>query len=131
VTHHYTLLVGGTVISGRDEPDASAIAWAEDTVLALGGDDEVRAISRGDSRVVDLEGASVIPLGAGSDAGWPVAATLEVGGGADLAVLSGDPRSTRAPGASPVVTLALVRGGRVVEGMLPGGAFPDEEHGAH
>ena len=42
MTHEYTLLIGGTVITGRDEPDATAIAWAADTVIALGSDDEVR-----------------------------------------------------------------------------------------
>ena len=92
MTHLYTLLIGGTVISGRDEPDASAIAWAADTVIALGSDDDVRATSRGDSHVIDLRGASVVALGEGPDVLWPPDATLEVGGRADLAVLESDPR---------------------------------------
>ena len=92
MTHRYTLLVRGTVISGGGEPDVSAIAWAEDTVLALGSDDDVRAVSRGDSHVIDLAGACVVPLGDGSegphglDASWTPEATLEVGGRADLAI---------------------------------------------
>ncbi|MGZ8437312.1 MAG: hypothetical protein ACXWXR_02080 [Candidatus Limnocylindrales bacterium] len=121
MTHRYTLLVGGTVIPGRDEPDVTAIAWAEDTVIALGSDDKVRGVSRGDSLIIDLEGATVVPLGDGSDACWPVDATLEVGGRADLAVLRRDPRAGDAAG-HELPAAAVVRGGRVVTGTLPGGA---------
>ena len=71
MTHGYTLLIRGIVISGHDEPDVTAIAWAADTVIALGSDDEVRGISRGDSHVIDLGGASVVALGQGSVARWP------------------------------------------------------------
>jgi predicted amidohydrolase YtcJ len=119
VTHRYTLLIGGTVISGRDEPDASAIAWAADTVIALGSDDEVRATSRGDSHVIDLRGASIVALGEGPDARWPPDTTLEVGGRADLAVLENDPRRIDAPAGQRLSAIALVRGGRVIAGKLP------------
>jgi len=119
VTHQYTLLIGGTVISGRDEPDVSAIAWAADTVIALGSDDDVRGASRGDSHVIDLKGASVVALGDGPDAQWPPDATLEVGGRADLAVLESDPRRIDAPAGQWLSALALVRCGRVVAGRLP------------
>jgi len=122
VTHRYTLLVGGIVISGRDERDASAIAWAEGTVIALGSDEDVRAISRGDSHVVDLGGACVVPLGEASDATWQADATLEVGGRADLAVLGSDPRRPGDSARHRPVALALIRDGEVVAGMLPGGA---------
>jgi len=118
VTHRYTLLIRGTVISGRDEPDVSAIAWAADTVIALGSDDDVRRTSRGDSHVSDLRGASVVALGEGQDVVWPPDATLEVGGRADLAVLASDPRRMDAAAGHPLSALALVRGGRVVAGRL-------------
>jgi len=127
VTHEYTLLIRGTIISGREEADVSAIAWAADTVIALGSDDEVRGTSRGDSRVIDLAGAIVVGLGEGPDAHWPPDATLEVGGRADLAVLGSDPRRIDAPGGRRLPALAVVRGGRVVAGRLPGtiGTFAD------
>jgi predicted amidohydrolase YtcJ len=120
VTHRYTLLIRGTVISGRDEPDVSAIAWAADTVIALGSDDDVRGTSRGDSHVIDLGGASVVALGEGPNVLWPPDATLEIGGPADLAVLESDPRRIDVPAGQRLSALALVRGGRVVAGRLPG-----------
>ncbi len=121
MTHLYTLLVGGVVIPGRDEPPVSSIAWAADTVIALGSDADVAAISRGDSHLVDLGGASVIPLGDAAAAVWPAHARLEVGGRADLAVLRTAPRGADAPEERRLPALALVRGGRVVAGRLPGG----------
>jgi predicted amidohydrolase YtcJ len=122
VTHEYTLLVGGTVLRGGDRPDASAIAWAADTVIAVGSDDEILGTSRGDSHGVVLGGAIVVGLGATGDR-WSPAATLEVGGPADLAVLDDDPR--RSEGNRPAV-LAIVRGGRLEAGKLPDG--PDHRH---
>ncbi len=122
MTHEYTLLVGGTVVPGGGQPDVSAIAWAGDTILAIGTDHEVRAISRGDSHLVDLAGAIVVPLGPGAGLTWPVSATLEVGGPADLAVLEEDPRATEAgtEGHGRIRVRALVRGGRVLAGSLAG-----------
>lgn len=111
MTHEYTILSGGTIIRGGDEADASAIAWAADTVLLVGGDDEVRAISRGDSHFFDLDGAFVAPL----------EGSLETGGPADLVILSADPRAASAP----PTRLATIRGGRLVEGNL---GRPEQEH---
>ena len=125
MTHGYTLLICGIVITGRDEPAVTAIAVAADTVIALGSDDEVRGISRGDSHVIDLRGASVVALGQGIQACWPPDATLEVGGRADFAVLASDPRGLDAPSGRRLPALAVVRGGRVVAGRLPGGIPPE------
>ena len=103
MTHEYTLLVGATVIPGGGDPDRAALAWAMGTILALGSEAEVRAISRGDSVVLDAAGGFVVPL----------AGPLEVGSPADLAVLRSDPRLGAA--GEP---LAVVRGGHVVAGRL-------------
>jgi predicted amidohydrolase YtcJ len=113
VTHEYTLLVGGTVIRGGTAADAQAIAWAHGVILAIGSNAEVRAISRGDSTVIDLGGACVVPLARD--------ATLDVGGSADLAILATDPRLSPESGPwPPSSATAVVRGGRVVSGALPG-----------
>jgi hypothetical protein len=104
VTHLYTLLTGGHVVRGNGQPDASAIAWAADTVLLVGADEEAAAISRGDSTAIDLGGAWVVGV-----------ATLEVGAPADFDVLA---TLDGAPEARSVI--ARIRGGRLVEGMLPG-----------
>lgn len=105
MTHEYTILVGATVIVGGDEPDCAAVAWADDTILALGSEAEVRGISRGDSHVVAVRGAFV--RGAGPRA------TLEVGGPADLELFEADPRA-----ATGSVATVVIRGGRVVAGEL-------------
>jgi hypothetical protein len=75
---------------------------------------------RGDSHVIDLGGSCVVPLGEGPEAHWPPQAALEVGGRADLAVLQSDPRRIDAPAGQGFAALAVVRGGRVVAGSLPG-----------
>ena len=105
VTHQYLILTGGTVARGPDEPDATAIAWAEGTIIAIGSDDEVRSVSRGDSAFGDLAGAFVVPLaGDGS---------LEIGGPASFAIHERDPRA-----GTTGATRAVVRHGRVVAGTL-------------
>ena len=129
MTHRYTILTGGLVLPGADEAPVTAIAWAGDTVIALGDDEAMLSLSRGDSRFVDLEGASVIPLGEG-DPGWPVGAMLEVGGRADLAILASDPRPRYEVGERPSV-VAVIRGGRVVSGILPGAAGGTHGDGDH
>jgi len=113
VTHEYTLLLGGRVIRGGDAPEATAIAWAADTILVIGSDEEVRSISRGDSRFVELGGATVIPLSSG-EARWPPTNTLELGGEASVAVLPRLPA-----GGKPPEPIALVVAGRLVSGELP------------
>jgi predicted amidohydrolase YtcJ len=125
MTHGYTVLIRGTVLPGGDEPEVSAIAWAADTVIALGNDHDVLGTSRGDSHVIDLEGATVVALGEGRDVVWPSDATLEVGGPADLVVLRGDPRRIDAAASCPGAALATVRGGQVVAGSLPRSSHAD------
>ncbi|HEY3336338.1 MAG TPA: hypothetical protein VGK16_13985 [Candidatus Limnocylindrales bacterium] len=100
MTHEYTLLLGGIVRPGGGAPDATALAYALDTVLALGTDDEVRAISRGDSHVVELAGRRVEAA-------------------AGVVLEPGAPASFRIVDASAGV-VAVVVAGRVVEGGLPG-----------
>jgi hypothetical protein len=97
VTHEYTILTGATILPGGGQPPCEAVAWAAGTVLALGSDAEVRAISRGDSHVMAYPGAFVVPLGE----------VLDVGGPADLAVLASDPRT----GSSGGTAIAVIRGG--------------------
>ena len=63
MTHEYII-----ALNGRVEPDlsgdgaATAVGWAADAILAVGPDDVVRAISRGDSTFLDLSGCVVTPL---------------------------------------------------------------------
>jgi hypothetical protein len=65
VTHEYTIAVGGRIGPlglGRTEVRDTAIAWAADSVLAVGSDDAVSSISRGDSTFLDLGGSLVTAL---------------------------------------------------------------------
>jgi imidazolonepropionase-like amidohydrolase len=130
VTHEYVLLVGGTVVAGDRAPEAEAIAWAHDTILAIGPEAVVRAISRGDSTIHDLGGGWVVPIDPAGEFRWPPSVRLDVGSPADLAVYRADPRPAES-GASPGRArspVAIVRSGRVVAGSLPpprrGGATP-------
>jgi predicted amidohydrolase YtcJ len=101
VTHEYTILTGGRVLGRPDDLEpATAIAWAVDTVLAVGGDEEVLSISRGDSRVLALHGALVAP--------GPGLGSLEPGSRADFSIRDA---------ATGLVT-AEVRAGRLVAGVL-------------
>jgi hypothetical protein len=65
VTHEYVIALHGRVEPvGPDAGDtaATAIAWAADRVLAVGPDEVVRSISRGDSTFLDLRGCLVTAL---------------------------------------------------------------------
>jgi predicted amidohydrolase YtcJ len=101
VTHEYTILTGATILPGGGREPCEAIAWAQATVLALGSEAEVRAISRGDSHLLAYPGAFVVPLGEG----------LEVGAPADLASLDRDPRSGAGEGTG--APIAFYRGGHL------------------
>ena len=99
MTHEYTLLLGATVLPGGGQPPCEAIAWAAGTVLALGSEEEIQAISRGDSAVLAFPGAFVVPLDAALDVGTP----------ADLLVYDDDPRL-----GDPGEPVAVIRGGHIV-----------------
>jgi predicted amidohydrolase YtcJ len=60
VTHEYTILYDAVVLTGNEGcPRAAAVAYALDTILAVGDEPTVRAISRGDSRFIALPGRAV------------------------------------------------------------------------
>ncbi len=81
MTHHYTVLHGGTILTfdgarptdaasrARGDPDvadaagrrATAICLAHGRILAVGGDAEILALAGPDSHVVDLRGRAVLP----------------------------------------------------------------------
>ena len=80
MTHRYTVLHGGTVLTfegafptdaasragGAGAPDAAgrratAICYAHDRILAVGIDEEILALAGPDSHVVDLRGRTVLP----------------------------------------------------------------------
>jgi len=80
VTHHYTILHGGTVLTldgalptdaasraaASGVPDAAgrratALCYAHDRILAVGDDAEILALAGPDSVVVDLRGRAVLP----------------------------------------------------------------------
>ena len=63
MTHEYVIGLSVTVHSALGTGEAAtAVAWAADHVLAVGADDAVRAISRGDSTFLDLDGCVVTEL---------------------------------------------------------------------
>jgi predicted amidohydrolase YtcJ len=99
VTHEYTLLLGATVLPGGGQPPCEALAWAAGTILALGTEADIQAISRGDSGVMTFPGAYVVPLDE----------PLDVGSAADLLVFERDPRQV-----DPGEPQAVIRGGHVV-----------------
>lgn len=100
MTHEYTLLLGATVLPGGGRPPCEAVAWAAGTVLALGTEAEILAISRGDSQILAFPGAFVVP-----DGGEP----LDTGVPADLLVFEADPRA-----GDPGEPQAVIRAGHVV-----------------
>mgnify|MGYP001557616981 CR=1 FL=1 len=136
MTHEYVIALHGHV-----EPDPggdseeTALAWAAGSVIAVGPDDVVRAVSRGDSTFVDLCGCVVTPLPeAPSHADSLVREEAAVG--ADVArllvesgLLSAD--ASLEPGAPADLAfwdetglVAVVRGGHFIDGDEHLGPFP-------
>jgi len=128
MSHQYTIATRGVVLSTGLTPNPTALAWADGTVLAVGDDAAVRALSRGDSTFVDLAGRAV---SAGTDpdtavdrlrgavasgaAGTAADALprLEPGSPADLLIWSSDPRRLEPADAASLSVVGVVRGGRL------------------
>jgi hypothetical protein len=63
MTHEYVIGLRGRIEPVGDQTaPATAVGWAADAILAVGSNANVRAISRGDSTFLDLQGCHVTPL---------------------------------------------------------------------
>ena len=60
MTHEYVIALNGVVQATTAR--ATAVGWADEFILAVGTDESVRAISRGDSTFLDVEGCAITPL---------------------------------------------------------------------
>jgi hypothetical protein len=156
VTHEYVIALGGIVLGAgpEDAPTPTAIGWAADRVLAVGPDDVVRTISRGDSTFIHLRGCAVTPAPADPvaaeqvlrhavAAGQPFdtvillrqaglldpADGLEPGAPAELAFWSAPPERLPAGSAETLRIVATVHGGAFTEGEEHHGPF-DEASGS-
>ncbi|MEW6223004.1 MAG: hypothetical protein AB1627_00090 [Chloroflexota bacterium] len=154
MTHEYVIGLRGVVLGAVPDagtpagPSPTAVAWAADRMLAVGTDDEVRGISRGDSTFLDLAGCAVMPLPSDvvaaerlvraavargrpfdpvrllADAGLLAAdATIEVGAPADLAFWTADPATVPASDAATVGVIAVLRAGHFTDGDEHVGPF--------
>jgi hypothetical protein len=148
MTHEYIIATGGRIGSsgsGGVDAEGTAIAWAADRVLAVGSDEAVCSISRGDSTFLDLGGCVVTALPVELDRADALIrgrrphapdiqsllvstgllradATLEAGSPADLAFWTDAGPSDRIPGHRPGLA-AVVRGGVFAEGDVHRGPF--------
>ncbi len=133
MTHEYVIATGGSImgVAADDQaagatggaPAPTAIAWAADRILAVGSDEAVRAISRGDSTFIDLAGCAVTPAPADI-----AAAEAAVRAGEDVARVAGN-------AAAPVDLCAvLAQAGLLEPGVLLEPGAPAElafwSHGA-
>lgn len=143
MTHEYVIAVGGRVEPHRPRRGGvapTAIGWAADRVLAVGSDDVVRSISRGDSTFIDLGGCAVTALpGDLARADALVRETSpEAGPQIDVGALLVDAglldhRSLLEPGAPADLAfwktgsglIAIVRHGAFADGDEHRGPFPD------
>ena len=144
MTHEYVIALNGRVepdLSGDGE--ATAIGWAADAVLAVGPDEVVRAISRGDSTFLDLQGCVVTPLPQDlDDAAAVVRRSAPRTGDIDGVLVEAellDADSTLEPGAPADFAMwdlrdparprlkAVVRGGHFTDGDEHRGPFPEPQ----
>jgi hypothetical protein len=143
MTHEYVIGLRGVVLGAGTPagPELTGVAWVADRVLAVGTDELLLAISRGDSTFLDLAGCAVTPLPSDVAAGErlvraavaaggpfdPVRllagagllaadAAIGVGAPADFAFWSVDPRAVPAAEAATVGIMAVVRAGRFTDG---------------
>jgi hypothetical protein len=140
VTHEYTIALNGIVAPTPAGGTATAVAWAAEAVLAVGTDESVRAISRGDSTFLDLHGCTITPLPADPEAAAD-AARLAGTGAVDVVSLLVradrlDPEAALEPGSPADLAcwqaiagggyrlVATVRGGLFTEGDDHRGPFP-------
>lgn len=146
MTHEYIIAFNGSIEPRGDTLD-TAIGWAAEAVLAVGSDEVVRSISRGDSTFIDLDGCVVTPMPTDLDrAGELVRATtdqeldvgrlldseglldpasaLGPGSPADLAIWGPGLDPARPEGPIAMQLVATVRGGHFTEGDDHRGPFP-------
>jgi hypothetical protein len=136
VTHEYVIALNGHI-----EPDPggdseeTALAWAAGAVLAVGPDEVVRAISRGDSHFLDLCGCIVTPLPEAPSHADSLIREQRARGAdvARLLVESGllSAAASLEPGAPANLAfwddsglVAIVRGGHFLDGDSHRGPFP-------
>ena len=62
MTHEYVIAFAGHIRPDPNEAEPTAVGWAAEAILAVGSDEVVRSISRGDSTFLDLDGCVVTPL---------------------------------------------------------------------
>ncbi len=132
MTHEYVIALNGRVdpAAGHTQTAApTAVAWAADHVLAVGSDDAMRALSRGDSTFLDLDGCRVTALPTDLDAATE--ALRGAGPSADPGTLLRHARlldSDARPETGSAADLAFWDGGRLVA-VVRGGAFDEgDEH---
>lgn len=136
MTHEYVIALNGHI-----EPDPggdseeTALAWAAGAVLAVGPDEVVRAISRGDSHFLDLCGCIVTPLPEAPSHADSLIREQRARGAdvARLLVESGllSAAASLEPGAPANLAfwddsglVAIVRGGHFLDGDSHRGPFP-------
>ncbi len=151
MTHEYVIALNGEVaphVPGPDGIAATAVGWAAEAVLAVGSDEVVRRISRGDSTFLDLDGCVVTALPndperadtiirATTDPALDISSLLvregllgpdpmlEPGSAADLAFWGLGPDPGAPDGRVTMHLVAMVRGGAFTEGDEHRGPFPE------
>ncbi len=154
MTHEYVIALGGHILCATriGEPAPTAVAWATGHILAVGTDEAVASISRGDSTFLDLGGCAVTPdpvdrvaaqrlLRATVAAAVPFVVDalllsagalkpdtcLEPGAPSDLAFWSANPETLLPHSADSLHIIAVVRNGLFTIGEPHHGPFPTDD----